>query len=166
MSGPALVQASRRLATHYAPGLWVGAIRPAFDAGQVVFEQHIDVYPAHFLVALWEPPAAGVPMLSRWPSVAAIASPDAPAALIELVSHLPAGARAWLASEGVDWALIADIVRLSDRNLQPYHHQELQAFIGRCRARDAETIRQTYSDEDPGFEALKSRLLTPGRPDA
>ncbi|WKB52174.1 hypothetical protein [Eleftheria terrae] len=162
MTRSAFIQASRRLASRYAAGCWIGAIRPAFSAGRIEHEQQVETYPAHFLVALWEPPAEGSPLLPRWPAVAAIASPDSQAALLELVSHLPPQASLWLAGEEVDWALVAAIVRQTDRNLAAYHRLELDGFIARCRAVEAEAIRQTYSDRDPGFEALKARLLPPG----
>ncbi|MFX9104973.1 hypothetical protein ABTN48_19245, partial [Acinetobacter baumannii] len=79
-------------------------------------------------------------VLARWPALAASASPDSEAALLELVAHLPAGARVWLADEAVDWALIAEIVLRTDRNLAAYHRIELQRFIGRCRADDEKRI--------------------------
>jgi hypothetical protein len=95
--------------------------------------------------------------------VAAIASPDANAALLELVRHLPAGARVWLSDTVVDWALIAEIVLRSDRNLQPHHRAGLSAFIERCREADALRIGHEYTDREPGFERLRNELL---RPDA
>ncbi|PPE71385.1 hypothetical protein IS481_05170 [Caldimonas thermodepolymerans] len=157
----AFIEASRRLRADYQPGLWIGAIRPAFGAGEVEQDGRIERYPPHYLVALWPPLPAAHPVLPRWPAVAAIASPDGQAALLELMRHVPADARVWLADEAVDWALVADIVRLSDRHLAPYHHRELERFIAARRAEDAARIRAEYSDIDAGFQALKRRLLPP-----
>ena len=151
----ALAAAARRLATSYAPGTWVGAVRPAFEPD--AHGQH----PAHYLVALWEPLPPAQPLLPRWPAVAAIASPDANAALLELVRHLPAGARVWLSDTVVDWALIAEIVLRSDRNLQPHHRAGLSAFIERCREADALRIEREYTDREPGFERFRDGLLRP-----
>ena len=149
----ALAAAAKRLATSYAPGVWVGAVRRAFEAGA---HGH---HPAHYLVALWEPLPPGQPLLPRWPAVAAIASPDANAALLELVRHLPAGARAWLSDTVVDWALVAEIVLRSDTNLQPHHRTGLSAFIDCCREADAARIAQEYTDREPGFERFREGLL-------
>ncbi|HEY1393880.1 MAG TPA: hypothetical protein VFV25_10910 [Methylibium sp.] len=159
----ALSLAARRVSQAWEPGLWIGALRLAFEAGPAVQQSDggfAPAYPAHYLVALWEPPAS--PLLPRWPAVAAIASPDADAALLELVSHLPAGQRVWLAREIIDWALVAEIVLRTDRNLAAYHRSELQGFIERCRASDAARIAAEYSDLDSGYEAFRQGL-TPGR---
>lgn len=155
MSSP-LAAAARRLTTAYVPGAWVGAVRRAFEAD--AFGHH----PAHYLVALWEPPPPGQPLLPRWPAVAAIASPDANAALLELVRHLPAGARVWLCDTVVDWALVAEIVLRSDTNLQAHHRAGLSAFVERCGQVDAQRIAHEYTDREPGFERFRDALLRPG----
>ncbi|WP_140633484.1 hypothetical protein [Methylibium rhizosphaerae] len=151
----ALAAAAARLSTTYAPGVWIGAVRRAFDA-----DAH-GHHPPHFLVALWEPLPAGQPLLPRWPAVAAIASPDANAALLELVRHLPAGARVWLCDTVVDWALISEIVLRSDRNLEPHHRAGLAAFAQGCRDADASRIEREYTDREPGFERFRDGLLGP-----
>ena len=157
----AFVQATRRLRADHEPGLWVGAIRQAFGEGEIVLAERIERYPPHYLVALWEPLAEGVPVLPRWPAVAAIASPDSQAALVQLMRHVPADSRVWLARETIDWALVAEIVRLSDRNLAPYHHVELERFIAERRREDEAHIRAAYTDRDEGYEAMKRRLFPP-----
>jgi hypothetical protein len=154
--GSALAAAAARLGTTHAPGMWVGAVRRAFEA-----DAH-GHHPAHFLVALWEPSPPEQPLLPRWPAVAAIASPDANAALLELVRHLPAGARVWLSDTVVDWALVAEIVLRSDRNLEPHHRTGLSAFIERCRDADASRIEREYTDREPGFERFRDGQLGPG----
>ena len=154
--GSALAAAAARLGTTHAPGMWVGAVRRAFEA-----DAH-GHHPAHFLVALWEPSPPEQSLLPRWPAVAAIASPDANAALLELVRHLPAGARVWLSDTVVDWALVAEIVLRSDRNLEPHHRTGLSAFIERCRDADASRIEREYTDREPGFERFRDGLLGPG----
>ena len=159
----AFVQATRRLARQHEAGAWVGAIRQAFDSVNEQTPQGVDRFPPHYLVAVWEPPKEGQLLLSRWPAVAAIASPDAQAALLELVSHVPAPARVWLTDDAVDWALVAEIELRTDRHLAAYHRRELEAFIASCRKADTQSIARAYTDRDEGFEALKSRLFgTPG----
>ena len=151
----AFAHAARRLARHWAPDLWIGAIRQAFAAEQ----DGDELLPPHWLVALWEPLGEGQPVLPRWPAVAAIAPRSSEQALLELMRHVPEGGRVWLADELVDWALVATIVLESDRNLDDYHRRGLAAFIRAQREADSETIAQTYSDRDPGFDAMKRRLL-------
>jgi hypothetical protein len=155
----AFTQAARRLATQWETGVWIGAIRQAFDARR----QGDELLPPHWLVALWEPPAEGKPLLPRWPAVAAIAPRSSEQALLELMRHVPDGARVWLADEAVDWALIARIVLETDRHLEGYHRQGLAEFIEREHEKERATIAQTYSDRDAGFEAMKQRLLGPGQ---
>ena len=157
----AFAQATRRLARQYEPGAWVGAIRQAFDASSEASPAGIERLPPHYLVALWEPLREGQFLLPRWPAVAAIASPDAQAALLELVSHVPPPARVWLTDDAVDWAMVAGIVLRTDRHLEPYQQRELENFIADRRQADARHIAQTYTDRDEGFEALKSRLFGP-----
>ncbi|WP_157991461.1 hypothetical protein [Caldimonas tepidiphila] len=161
----AFLAASRRLVQAPGPGVWVGAIRAAFDAVAEPVADGVERHPPHWLVALWEPPEAGELLLPRWPAVAAIASPDSQAALLQLVSHLPAGAPLWLSLQEPDWALIGRIVLLSDRNLHPVQRRELQRFVDGREAADRERILREYSDLDAGFELLKRRLLPPQAPD-
>jgi len=151
----AFAQAARRLARQWAPGLWIGAIRQAFEAEQ----QGDELLPPHWLVALWEPLPEAKPLLPRWPAVAAIAPRSSEQALLELMRHVPEGARVWLADEIIDWALVAQIVLESDRHLEDYHRRGLAAFIRAQREADSAVIAQAYSDRDPGFEAMKRRLL-------
>jgi hypothetical protein len=151
----AFVQAARRLSRQWAPGLWIGAIRQAFGAER----QGDELLPPHWLVALWEPLPEGKPLLPRWPAVAAIAPRSSEQALLELMRHVPEGARVWLADEAVDWALIAQIVLESDRHLEDYHRRGLAAFIGTQREADRAEIAHGYTDRDAGFEAMKRRLL-------
>jgi hypothetical protein len=151
----AFAHAARRLATGWSPGVWVGVIRQAFEA------QHEGgaLLPPHWLIALWEPPSEARPLLPRWPAVAAIAPRDSQQALLELMRHVPADARVWLSDEVADWALIARIVLDTDRHLEDYHRRGLTEFIERERAAERIAIAHSYSDRDPGYEAMKRRLL-------
>lgn len=145
----ALQLARRRLARRFEPGVWIGAIRRAVEAG--------DNGPAHYLVTAWPPPTEGQPMLPRWPAVAAIASPDADAALLMLMSQVGAPQRVWLTEQAVDWALVATIVRESDRSLVPALRQALDQFVASEREAEHRFIRAEYSDRDDVFEAFKRR---------
>lgn len=166
----AFTDATRRLVPGWSGGVWIGAIRRAFDdaadgggegAGDASQRPGLGPLPPHYLVALWEPPDPARPVLPRWPAVAAIASPDSQAALLELVRHLPATARVWLADEAVDWALVAEIVRRTDRHLTLAHHVGLERFIEAERQAEAERIAAEYTDRDAGFEAFKRHLHLP-----
>lgn len=182
----AFMQAARRLSRRYRPGLWIGAIRMAFDASVVETAEAVELRPPHYLVAVWEPPGwtarpdrpagqavveapgtedaaeAWRPLLPRWPQVAAIAAPDSRGALLELMRHVPEGERVWLTDEAVDWRLVAAIVLESDRHLEAYHREGLEGFIRACDEGDLERIRAEYSDRDPGFERWRLGLLGGG----
>ena len=165
----AFTDATRRLVPAWSTGVWVGAIRRAFDegvhaAGDEPGQSGAAPLPPHFLVALWEPPEPARPVLPRWPAVAAIASPDSQAALLELVRHVPGGARIWLADEAVDWALVAEIVRRTDRHLTLAHHVGLEHFIEAEHQAEVERIAREYTDRDAGFEAFRHKLSLPDRP--
>lgn len=161
----AFLAATRRLARAPGPGVWIGAIRAAFDAVAEPVPGGVERHPPHWLVALWEPPPPHE-LPSRWPAVAAIASPDSRAALVQLAARLPAGATVWLTPQEPDWALVGRIVLLSDRHLHPVQRRELQRFVEAREAADREHILQAYTDRDAGFEAMKARLLAPGPPGA
>lgn len=154
-----LKQALGRLSRQYVPGAWIGGLRLAFQEVAEVVEGQIERYPPHYLIALWEPLPTGKPHLPRWPAVAAIASPDSNRALLDLVSHLPAGAKVWLSDQEIDWALVADIVLRTDPNLQTYHQRELSRFIDGLRQQDLQTIERAYTDVNTDFEAFKTKLF-------
>ena len=157
----AFLAATRRLVQSPGPGIWIGAIRAAFDAVDEPVHGGVERHPPHWLVALWTPLQEGELLLPRWPAVAAIASPDSQAALLQLVSQLPEDARVWLTPQEVDWALVGRIVLLSDRNLHPVQRRELQRFVDERLADEREHIAENYSDRDAGFEALKALLQRP-----
>lgn len=154
-----LKQALGRLARQHQPGVWIGGLRLAFQSVAEVVDGRIEHYPPHYLIALWEPLTTDKPFLPRWPAVAAIASPDSNRALRELVGHLPAGAKVWLSDQELDWALVADIVLRTDRNLQTYHQRELSRLIDGLRSQDLQTITRTYTDVNTDFEAFKTKLF-------
>ena len=152
-------QALGRLSRQHQPGVWVGGMRLAFQEVAEVVEGRIERYPPHYLIALWEPLPTGKPFLTRWPAVAAIASPDSNRALLDLVGHLPAGAKVWLSDQELDWALVAEIVLRTDRNLETYHRRELAKLAEGMRRQDEATIARSYSDVNTDFETFKTRLF-------
>jgi hypothetical protein len=150
-------QLARRLATRYEPGCWSGVVVHAIDAG----ERHIGGVrvktPDHFIGAAWAP-VDGVP--PRYPDVVAIGSPTADNALAELLVHVPADAKLWLAPrEDVDVALAAEVLLAADRNLEPYQREALGGFIARERDRTRSEIAARYSDRDAGFERFRAQTI-------
>ncbi len=120
-----------RLARTYRPGRWVGGVRKAFGAVTELAETpsgDLETHPPHFLAALWKPQDTPTPFLSRLPTHALLVEPDTAAALRRLLAEMPAGERLWLAGPVIDWALVARIVMLGEKNLLPYHYRELGAF--------------------------------------
>lgn len=141
--------AHERCLDAWAPGAWIGAARRAIgpcaepvegDDGDTVFEHQ----PAQWLIALWAPQSLQQPFLRRWPALvhlAVLAEADATAALL---AHVPTGARLWLTNLELDWALLAEIVMLTEPQLAPWQHRELAQFILAERQATAEAIAQHY----------------------
>lgn len=153
----ALAAARRRLKARWSPACWLGFLVRALPAQTLDTAEGRLHLPAHYLVGLW-PPAEGP--LGLYPEVAAIASPDADAALLELLRHVPADAPVHLLrAEQVDARLLAEIVLATDCNLEAYQRAGLEAYVAAQGAARAQTIARLYTDREPGFEAMKARLL-------
>jgi hypothetical protein len=142
---------SQRLLRDWMPGAWIGAARRAFgpqtelhstDQGELV-ENH----PPHWLIALWPPQTLQQPFLRRWPQQVQLlgAEEEAPA-VVELLRHVPEGHRLWVLNEELDWALMAEIVLLSEAQLKPFQQQALQQFMDTERALSTGRILQSYAE--------------------
>ena len=154
-TGPA--QFARRLAARFEPGCWVGLVIRAIPAAEHARDGVTVRTPDHFLGAAWAP-TDGAP--TRWPEAVVIGSPTADNALAELLRHVPADARLYLAgADDVDAALAAEILLAADRNLEPYQRDALAVFIDAQRTRTRAAIAQRYTDRDAGFERFRARVL-------
>jgi hypothetical protein len=153
--GPA--QFARRLAARFEPGCWVGLVIRAIPAAEHARDGVTVRTPDHFLGAAWAPPD-GAP--TRWPEAVVIGSPTADNALAELLRHVPADTRLYLAgADDVDAALAAEILLAADRNLEAYQRDALAVFIDAQRTRARAAIAQRYTDRDAGFERFRARVL-------
>ncbi|MED5619627.1 hypothetical protein [Ideonella sp. BN130291] len=140
---------SQRLLRDWMPGAWIGAVRRAFgpqtelhstDQGELV-EHH----PPHWLIALWPPQSLQQPFLRRWPQqVLLLGAEEEAQAVVELLRHVPDGHRLWVLNEELDWALMAEIVLLSEAHLQPFQQQALQWFMDTERAASTDRILHSY----------------------
>lgn len=146
----------RRLVKRYQPGHWIGGLRRAFgpvaDIGEGSRFGELDTHPSHYLVALWRPLDSATPFLPRWPWKVSIVTPDAATAARELLADLPRRQRLWVAGPEIDWTLIARIVILGERDLQPYQHRELEAFIRAEQRATLAAISVKYGGDDETFE--------------
>lgn len=138
---------STRCIRSWQPGAWVGVARRAIgpctepvDGDDTAF----DTLPAQWLVALWPPQSLQQPFLRRWPVLVQLTDAAEGAATQLLLQHVPAGARLWLCSDEVDWALLAEIVLRSEPHLAPWQHRELAQFILGQRQATATAIDQHY----------------------
>lgn len=145
-----------RLTDRWRPGVWVGAARRAFGPMAEVSEAAdrliVDTHPPHSLIALWSPPADGEPLLRRLPQVASlVAAGDEAGAVRELLAQMPHDARLWLAPQPeVDWALMAEIVIISEPGLAAYEQRELRRFVDAERVATLALISASYTDSaDP-----------------
>lgn len=143
-----------RLTAGWQPGVWVGVARRAFGPLAQWFDgddgepPRVDNLPVQWLIALWRPQSLEQPMLPRMPVMVQLTSRQDDRAVIELLRQVPPGGRMWLADTDVDWALMAEIVMLTDRTLQPWQHRELARFIVTEREATARRIAASYEDPD------------------
>jgi hypothetical protein len=144
-----------RLAARYATGCWTAAVVHAIRAATSQPGGSPVSTPDHYLGAAWAP---GAP--TRYPDVVVIGSPSADNAIAELLVHVPADAKLWLAGrDEVDFALAAEILLAADRNLETYQRDALASFVDAERARTRADIASRYDDRDPGFERFRARLV-------
>ena len=145
----------QRLARRYQPGHWIGGMRRAIAPVAEVVDtpegEQIETYPSHYLISLWQPIEAAA-FLPRWPYKVSIVTPDATAAVRSLLADVPASARLWVAGSQIDWALMADIVMLSEPGLAPYQYRELKEFVNAERQATLAAISVNYSGDDDIFE--------------
>ena len=144
-----------RLARRYQPGHWIGGLRKAFAPVAEVTDTpeggEIETFPSHYLISLWRPIDAAA-LLPRWPYKVSLVAPDATAAVRALLADVPHTARLWVAGSQIDWALMADIVMLSEPGLAPYQYRELKEFINTERQATLAAISVNYSGDDDMFE--------------
>jgi hypothetical protein len=154
----------RRLVKRYQPGHWIGGLRRAFGP---VAELHdaassrpgeLESHPTHYLVALWRPLDVHTPFLPRWPQRVSIVTPDAESAARALLEDVPRRQRLWIAGPQIDWALVARVVTLGERNLKPYQHRELEAFIRAERHATLAAISVHYAGSDETFEQFANTV--------
>lgn len=142
------------LALHWEPGTWIGAVKRAFGpVAEMVGSAEgvlIDSHPPHSLLALWKPPKSPMqpPFLRRFPWMVSITAGDTDAAVAELLRELPPGVRLFLTQHEIDWALMAEIVMLSEENLAPYHYRELESFAEQQRADTLAAISASYTRDE------------------
>jgi hypothetical protein len=158
--------ADRRIASRAEPGVWIGAVRRVFGPiSQVVSTDQgdtIENHPPHYLVALWAPLRDDEAFLRRWPDSVSIALNDHDCAVQELLRSLPIGARLWITTQELDWAVIAEIAMLSEaQNFQAEHYRELQRFIDQQRVESLATISANYTDRESGFQGFLGTLQSP-----
>lgn len=164
---PPRIDYASRLARRYQPGFWIGGWRKVFGPLAEASDEHaslVDHHPPHFLVALWQPVSLEAPIVPRWPYKATLVAPDEGSAMRELFHDVSDLGSIWLANEHIDWALVAEIVMVGERWLQPFHYRELQGFVRMERASDMALIAMHYgsdaSQEHTGFSRTRPQALT------
>ncbi|GCL62243.1 hypothetical protein [Pseudaquabacterium pictum] len=148
-----------RLLPQWQPTAWVGAVRLVFDSAtefvQTASGPAVETYTAHRLLLLW-PPQAGAGLPGRWPQQAQLLAVPAREVGVAALALLPADATLWLmpASEGVDWALGAELVLHHLPTLRPYQLQRLRDFIAAEREADFARLNDRYHQPVPGAAVM------------
>lgn len=151
---------SSRVLEHWRSGAWIGAQRRAFGPLAEINEADdhflVDTHPPHSLIVLWRPPREHEPLPRRLPHMASlVATHDEAAVLAELLAQLPGDARLWLAPQSeIDWALMAEIVMISEPGLAAYEHRELRRFIDAERIATLALISTSYTDDADSYRAF------------
>jgi hypothetical protein len=140
-----------RLTETWTPSCWFGFFTEVLPEA--------DGYPAHFLVACWQPVIA--PPLPQLPHSAAIISRSSVHAAAELVRMIPGDAPLMLLKKDqVNVGLIADMILTADRNLTAHYKEGIESFIVDERKQWRLKIETSFSDIDDSFEKFKSKLLS------
>jgi len=133
-----------------------GPVAEIVDGSDVV-ESH----PPHSLLAIWRPLKVGQVILRRWPSVVSIVPGDTDAAVSRILEQMPPRATLWLLEDNVDWALMAEIVMLSETGLSRFHYVELQRFIDAERVETLAAISSGYASEEGGHRRFVKTVPDP-----
>ena len=148
-----------RVLERWQPGAWVGAVRLVFDsATEFVTTANgaaVETWPPHRLLLLWPPQAtAGQP--GRWPQQAQLLAVPARQLAVAALGLLPDDALLWLMPEtdGVDWALGADLVLHHMPTLRPFQVQQLRAFIEAEREAAFARLNDRYHQAVPGAAVI------------
>lgn len=156
-----------RLARHYQPGMWIGALRRAFgpmaDVPDLEDTATIETRPPHYLIAMWAPLGADQPFLQRWPRKVALVAPDPRAAIKEMLDVLPITDRLWITEQPIDWVLMADIVMLCEPGLAPYQFQGLREFVDAEHQATLAAISVHYGGPDDTYEKFTRTRPEPMR---
>ena len=153
-----------RMSSAWEPGAWIGTMRRAFGPIAEIVEADGDVsdvvetFPPHTILALWKPQQLNQPFLRRWPHMVWMTTVDSERAQLELLREVPESARLWITPQDIDWALLAEIVMLSEKNLMPQHYHQLQRFIDQEREATSAKISRAYSDERQGFRSFSKTV--------
>ena len=141
---------TERLTDVWTPACWFGFFTEALP--------ELDGYPAHFLVACWQPVVS--PLLPQLPHLVAIISRSSANAAAELLRLVPLDVPIiLLKSDQVNVGLITEMILSSDRHLTEHYRQGLEAFVEADRGKWRRKIQANYSDVDDSFERFKSKLL-------
>jgi hypothetical protein len=150
---------SDRVAASWEADAWVGALRRAFGPTSEVLDDGrggmlVENHPPHTIIALWRPKKGQEPFLRRWPSIVTLSRANEEALLDEVLSLIPDGARLWISRGDIDWALMAEIVMISERNLEPFQYRELEKFVSEDRARTLAAIGRGYTGDARRYTAF------------
>ena len=150
------------------PGAWIGALRQVSARTTEVVStpqgELVETRAPQWLLALWPPQRLQRPFLRRWPGWVSLHAAEAEThAVLELLRHVPAGASLWVLEEELDWALMAEIVLLSEPGLQEFQQRALKAFMQAERAATTSRILSAYGQarqpQQPAQRLALPRLL-------
>jgi hypothetical protein len=147
---PARTVPDPRLLARWQPRAWTALVRrlagASADIVQTPAGPQVENRAPQWLCALWPPQRVDMPLLGRWPELAAlVVAETAPQALQQLLPALAPDARLWLADLDVDWALVAELVLHQDASLRPAQAQALRDWVAAERSASFTRLNEGYS---------------------
>lgn len=141
--------ADPRLLARWQPSAWTALARRVRGASAEVVQTPrgplVENHAPQWLCALWPPQRLEVPLLGRWPELAAVVGAEtAFGALHQLLAELPEDAQLWAAELDTDWALLAELVLHHDAGLRPAHAQALRELVEAERTASFARLNDAY----------------------
>lgn len=138
-----------RLLSQWQPHAWTALARRVRGASAEVVQTPqgplVENHAPQWLCAFWPPQRLEVPLLGRWPEMAALVGAETVfGALHQLLADLPSEALVWPAELDTDWGLVAEVVLLHDAAIGVAHARALRELIEAERIKTFARLNDTY----------------------
>ena len=143
-----------RVLTAWAPGCWTVRVHrltePSVEVRQQPGGMQVEHHRAQWLCALWSPgPDPQAAAGDAWPDGAGVFGADSvDGALGQGLAALEPEDRLWVADDGADWGLVAELVLAQQRGLRAGPAQALGALVEQARLARQRRLGEGYRFQD------------------